>query len=523
MTKLSEHFPLAIPRESQIQVMDEIEKAYSLGYKYVICEAPVGSGKSPIALTVSKWQGEAHILTPRKNLQDQYFTDFEDDIVLMKGRSSYFCTQSDNSGEFHKQVIQWVMNGSCPTPTKEFGNCRDAPCKDKQHVKQKCTTDRHRTCPYTLAIETAEAHKIIVHNFHSFIYQYHYAERFNHRKLLVVDEAHEIEGILRDFATFKFSINRILTEETKPDFTEHKLDYWVDFLGQDALKPRGDKAREEFAARLEAFKGFAFNNPGSFITKEYENTVGRTTLYEFIPVYVGNFAQSLLFSCADKILLMSGTIYNKDIYCNSLGIKPDEAYLIRIGSSFPVVSRPIYMKDEYMIDTSHAHWEENKDDMIEILKKIISKFPDAKGLIHVPSYKAAQEVNSWLKEPRLKLHTSETFSTELEKFYKSKQPLIFVSPICQQGVDFKDDRARFQVIMRVPYLNTGDKFVEYQVKNNFPWYNHQALVAFGQQIGRINRSEEDFGVTILMDERFKKFVSRNKGSLPKWLTDSIKR
>ena len=98
---------------------------------------------------------------------------------------------------------------------------------------------------------------------------------------------------------------------------------------------------------------------------------------------------------------------------------------------------------------------------------------------------------------------------------------MFLSPICGQGVDFKYDRARFQIILRVPYENTGDAFNNHKVKNDYQWYNYQALIKFGQQIGRVNRAPDDFGVTVLMDERFNKFISRNKNVLPKWVLDSI--
>jgi len=111
---------------------------------------------------------------------------------------------------------------------------------------------------------------------------------------------------------------------------------------------------------------------------------------------------------------------------------------------------------------------------------------------------------------------------KLEEFYKASGNRVFLSPNCSQGVDFKQDRARFQIILRVPYLNTQDPFLAYKVANDFPWYNHQALVTFGQQIGRVNRSEDDFGVTILVDDRFPKFIKKNSLYLPKWVKDSIR-
>jgi Rad3-related DNA helicase len=98
---------------------------------------------------------------------------------------------------------------------------------------------------------------------------------------------------------------------------------------------------------------------------------------------------------------------------------------------------------------------------------------------------------------------------------------VFISPVCQQGVDFKGDRARFQIVTRIPYLNTSDEFVSHKVENDFAWYNYKALVVFGQQIGRVNRAEDDYGATFLLDERFNRFISKNSTKLPKWLRDAI--
>jgi len=214
---------------------------------------------------------------------------------------------------------------------------------------------------------------------------------------------------------------------------------------------------------------------------------------------------------------MSGTIYGKDVFCSSLGIPPETAHYIRIPSSFPVANRPIYLKSEYQVDTSFAKWNENFDEMIEKIEKIMGIFDDAKGLIHAPSYEAAEQISNALNSPRIMIHGKHDTQEKLELFYASKEPLIFVSPVCQQGVDFKDDRARFQIIIRVPYLNTSDAFVNHKVQNDFPWYNHTALVVWGQQLGRINRNEDDYGATFLMDSRFNKFITRNLNKIPKWV------
>jgi Rad3-related DNA helicase len=159
--------------------------------------------------------------------------------------------------------------------------------------------------------------------------------------------------------------------------------------------------------------------------------------------------------------------------------------------------------------------------MLDKIKEISGIFHDVKGLIHTPSYMASEQIRNGLNDPRFITHQPNDFQQKLEEFYESKAPGVFLSPVCQLGVDFKGDRARLQIILRVPYLNTSSKFVEDKVKNDFPWYNYQSLITFGQQIGRVNRSADDYGATFLIDERFNKFISRNNKVLPGWVKEAI--
>ena len=54
------------PSKLQAVVLDAVDKAISDGKKYIIIEAPVGSGKSADAIAIARSFGDAHIITPRK-------------------------------------------------------------------------------------------------------------------------------------------------------------------------------------------------------------------------------------------------------------------------------------------------------------------------------------------------------------------------------------------------------------------------------------------------------------------------
>lgn len=537
---IMEFFPLETARKSQELGIREIHKAFESGIKIVILEAPVGSGKSAMSITLARYYGggQSHLITPTKSLQNQYFDDFEDDIVLMKGRNAYPCT-IDSSKSRYSQIIKDITNGRVETPKQHEMNCAVAPCRDDTEVYKLCTSSR--ACPYAVAMEVAQNHPMVIHNLHSFIFQASFGKKFEKRGLLVVDEAHEIEGTVREFVTKKIQLTNPFTKVELDEIKESNKTWtdWESFLLQPKFVPEetdNDRARKKIdphysSAKDKYVKSVVNLNSMKQLDKGFAVEINPITrvgtghitgvVFEFVPTYVGSAVNSMLLDYGDKILLMSGTIYNKDRYCSNLGINPSSAHFIRMGSSFPKEARPIYCIPEYQVNTSHATWNDNFSDLVEKIRTVSSIFHDQKGLIHAPSYATAEQLRNALNDPRYVTHQPGDFQQKLTQFYESTDPLIFISPTCQQGVDFKGDRARFQMILRIPYPSTSSAFMEDKVKNDFPWYMHQSLVVFGQQIGRINRSAGDFGATFLMDERFNRYISRNSSMLPDWVKSAI--
>lgn len=526
-------FPLEKPRPSQAKVIEAIDAAFKSGKRFVILEAPVGSGKSAIAMTFARAVKGSHIITPRKSLQDQYYEDFQDDIVLMKGRNAYPCTLEATPAGYRK-VIKAVVEGRVKPPAKGEDNCANAPCRNSEAIWQSCTSNQG-DCPYSVAIKTADEHHSVVHNVHSFIFQSNFAGKFSKRDLMIVDEAHEIEGVIREFIIKKIHLKRVIPKVELPVFTS--MADWKEWLlssnntpeesehevNMKNVDPEYRSDKDVYLDRVEDLSQ-SFSEKALFSVRSSPIFAGNKEIgvsLEFVPHSIGQTAHNLLFNYGDKVLLMSGTIYDHNMYCRGVGINPDDAVSIRVPSAFPIQNRPVYLKPKYQTNTSFATWRENFEKMIGIIDSIQNIFKDAKGLIHAPSYDAAGEICSFVPGHRLVTHGKHDFQERLEAFYASTEPLIFVSPVCQQGVDFKDDRARFQILTRVPYLNTSDQFVGDKMKTDFNWYNYQALIIFGQQLGRPVRSETDYGATFLLDERFNQFISKNRSKIPKWSMDSF--
>ena len=529
MSTIMNHFPLPSARRSQEVVLKAIEKAFNDGYDNVLLEAPVGSGKSAIAITVAKYYGDAHILTPRKSLQDQYHEDFQrEDLKLMKGRGAYPCTYPSV-----ERAVEYaaVLNRLGYHP-KTTTNCASAPCIKSEKAYKACVGENvDYPCPYKVAVERAGAASMVVHNLHSFIFQTNLAGWFQKRSVLILDEAHEMEGIIRGFITKKINVPEFLSPDRIPkdlvtiqDWQQFLLGF-INLFREDVTdEDTGKSERDLYVERVQFLDLVCEPSKAEFAVKVERDSLYDKTSFEFIPEKVSSPCNSLILNYGQKRLLMSGTIYSKSLFCRNNGLDEEKTCFIRIPSSFPVSNRPIYLRGKYLIDTSHRMWDENFDKMIENTREIFGVFDDVKGLIHAPSYSAMVQLEHALRDTgRVITHNKDNFLVKLREFYDSKSNSVFISPICQQGVDFKYDRAKFQIILRVPYASTSDAFVEKQVRENFPWYNLQALITFGQQIGRVVRAEDDFGATILMDSRFVQFIHRNRSLLPTWLTAAVVR
>jgi DNA repair helicase Rad3 len=113
-----------------------------------------------------------------------------------------------------------------------------------------------------------------------------------------------------------------------------------------------------------------------------------------------------------------------------------------------------------------------------------------------------------------------------------KQSGGFLFGVCRgkisEGIDFSDEKGRGALILGIPYPNFRDPRVE--LKKQFlddmkrtnhgklsgdEWYFQQASRAVNQAIGRVIRHKSDYGVVLLVDERFR--GNRVQSQLSKWV------
>lgn len=535
---IMDYFPLATPRDKQVAALSAIQRVMdSKGTSNIILESPVGAGKSAMALAITRYLGTGHIITTQKHLQNQYFEDFSDFLVTMKGRNSYPCIYDDTTGRYSDEVRIKIQTGNFQDEV--MMSCSDGRCLNctepsvYRGIMERCTNNFGGSgCPYTMAAEIAEASEVTVHNVHSFFYQTTYASKFSPRKSIVVDEAHDLDMVIRDILSESLKLPWV---EEKGMFEDMPLQTLLKYLNSKTslytsmvhMETYSDPMEKE--KKLASYQEFIGNITTRIVEKSdclvYAEHYGQSTTIMVKALDVRDRISTFLNTMGCHRLLMSGTLFNKAFICDSMGLSPEDTVFIRGTSEFPVENRPVIYNKSINADCSMGSWykETGVNKIVQSIKTLMDRHPNEKGLIHVGSYQEAEILAEALQNTgRVITHGPNDYQQVMEMFYSSRAAVVLISPRSQQGVDMRDDRARFQIITKVPYLNIGDRVIQKMKSRSRLWYNLKTLTVFCQQLGRIVRSPTDHGVTYLLDSRFPRFLSSMWKYIPEWQQQAIR-
>jgi Rad3-related DNA helicase len=493
-------------RPHQRETIEAIEAAFEQGYRYVIVDAPTGSGKSHISRAFSFQSNSAHILTIQKLLQDQYQNDFPD-MFIMKGRNAYTCNYSTS---------------------EEPLTCAEGPCQKKKR-------DLCKDCPYLVAKATAQRSPVVVHNFDSFYYQCTFGGSFSARKLMVIDEAHNIPGKFSDFMSFTIDskggieVPKLRSLEDYVVFIdsaykEYKLilealdtEYTTIGLSKEKTKYRNEIAGLVFKTG-KFLREMQSNNPTEYVF-DYSDSGRNSPKIIVRPVNAGKFSFEWLTNYAERVIFMSATILDRDLFCNEVGINSNDAYYIRVPSSFPPENRPIIKK--YAGRMSYKYIDDTLPKIVEKIEEIADRFPNKKGIIQTHSDKIAKYLEDNLDDPRFTFNSRYPTPQSMLVAHKMKSNSIIVASGLREGLDLRGDMSKVQIFCKVPYPSLGDKVVKRKLELNERWYGWITTLMFVQALGRSVRSSNEKAVTYILDSGFGYFYTRNKQFIPEYIKDAI--
>ena len=531
---LRTHFPEGFtPRAEQARLLDALDgalgeaEADSRAPRLLVVEAPPGVGKSHLAVTLARWSGDAYLLTSQKLLQDQYEREFGDLVQVVKGRDNYVCER--------------YADARVPT---SLGMCR----RPRGPLCQ---------CPYARAKAAALAGPAFCANTWYFATLRHWhAEQLPRRRLLIVDEAHNLESQLVNVYAVRFTAAEMkewfggvlprldAADEYRPLLAPHleRLEAELEAIARslEAVRPPDlepdaflhmPPSREEvmLLERHDALGG-ALARMRAFVDAPDDEWVVRyppelDATLELTPLAVAAEARQLLRECAEITVLLSAYLGPAAVVAETLGFATDDVRVFATSSPFPLEQRPMVYRPVGPL--SRASLPALEPALFAEIVSILVAHGRDKGLVHVASYAVARRLMADLArraplEARrlIFVESSEAKAAALERHRASAAPTVLVSPSLREGVDLPDDFLRFQIITKMPYPDLGDPWTAARRGRDPRWYAVETAKALVQAYGRSCRHADDYGVTYVLDAQLERFLQHNRSLLPDWFLDA---
>lgn len=468
-----QYFPYEIARPVQEESLRILEENWDR-YDVFVVIAPTAFGKSAFSRTLMNWKREVVLLTPQNLLVQQFVEEFPETDKLVR-MDLYQCEE-------------YRM-----------------PCVSSRKFRPFC-----EGCQCSRDLRAAIYQKgPVVTNYHMFV------ARKMERRVLVLDEAHNVIPIISDFAKKIFWHHKWGYPEMpagKPVDRE-KLTKWCstqktkDGRVKKALLPLLDALTTDKPIYVVGSQELEWTGGGTL--DDYGEPIPRGEAVQMPalvlqPVDIRDVPARSYFtpSSAEKIVLMSATIGRKDI--QQLGLDRRRTLFIECQSPIPVGGRPIIV--DPVANVNRGNLAEATAQISEYIEQVIlPRHPGEKGLIHA-TYAQARILRDHLTSPRFIFHDSTSKAAAYMHFREAPPDsgAVLVASGMYEGLDLPEDYGRFQVITKIPWKSLGDPAVRYLADQDPEWYHWETWKTVLQASGRICRTPEDYGVTYILDGAFER-------------------
>lgn len=519
--------------------MGEIDRALDMRKRFIIINAPTGSGKSFISKTIANYSSLAKkqyvamlcpscrwallaqtgeysfgtaVLTCTKSLQDQYQMMFKDGSVL-KGKINYRCAED---------------NGLL---------CDMGRCIFEDGLRDECW--KSHSCPYYQARLDAACNQCSFYSYSMFL---SLPDFVKWKDFIVCDEASELEDVIVGEYTLEVNLVELMKHvDSMPIVPDEGSSDTLYFRWMKETHAAVESALRELTSSMEGKKdgkkkklskedkhrlAFLLRAEGDF--KKTLEVWDETEWFKihrddgcivFIPYQIDKLAQRF-FRYGKTVILMSATIVNPKKYAQILGIEDyhfiDAPSPMDPGRAFitphPKEFRPNYRNKNAVIPM-----------MAEEAKRICESFPDKKGIIHSNSFDIQRMIQNVLGIDGRYIYRRAGYSNEqlMEIHKTTKEPTVLVSPSMTHGIDLKGHLGEFQIIMKAPYPNLGDPRIKRKFDEDREWYVDKMLSTLVQACGRCNRAVDDLSITFIMDRNAYDQLILNRAKLPAYFNERL--
>jgi hypothetical protein len=440
-------------------------------------------------------KGRILILTRTKQLQDQYVRDFKF-VDNLKGKAEFNCI---------------LPNVNLPV--------HQAPCA----TGWQCSI-RHE-CPFFVQERKARGSRIIVTN-----YAKAFGSFLGRFSLMICDEGHLLEKQVLASFTIKLSYEEFKALGIRiPPFSS--IDEAADWgMSKSAMLEREIAAIQPFLSekpldhpdkRARYFQLQSAVRPLRKLAHADTDAMWSIEPYRkafyLRPLWANKHAYQL-FDTAEKIVVQSATIMDGQRLAGLLGIK-DYRY-INVPTIFPRERRPIYFAPSAHMSLKSKPEETVK--MIAAIDKVIDRYPRSKGLIHTVNMTLTEEIGKHSRHrDRMIVQTKGIKRAEaIDRFLRTPYTLL-VSPSVMTGLDGRFEKARFQIIAKVPFEDQGDSAVTERLEQDADWYAYQTAFNLQQAAGRVMRDQWDYGDTWILDDNFQWFSKQHWALFSDWFREAL--
>ncbi|WP_158058339.1 ATP-dependent DNA helicase [Halorussus halophilus] len=524
--RIFDEFPAPSYRGNQKQALEDIKAAFDGGNDVVLVRAPTGSGKSLLARSIAGCADQpddvapseatgAYYTTPQvSQLDDVAEDDLLTDLKIIRGKRNYDC----------------ILPGETDTPVNR------APCAREKGYD--CSV-KHR-CPYFSDRAIASNREIAAMTLAYFM-RTAGSEVFRKRDVCVVDEAHGLAEWAEMYAAIDLNPRTVpIWDELKvPELTD--LDRAVqyaerlgnvcerekdDLITKPELTPAEAAKRDRLQELIGELDWFVedYRNQDSATTWVVDQPDGEGGGITIKPMNPERYLNHTVWERGNKFALLSATILNKESFCGQVGLDPDNVALVEVGHTFPVENRPLY--DTTQGKMTYEHRDETLPKIARTVVRIMQHHRGEKGLIHAHSYAIQERLAERLDQmgvgDRIRTHTKDDRDDELESWKATDGEEVFLSVKMEEALDLKGDLARWQVLCKAPFLNTGDSRVAHRLEHGqWAWYYRAALRTVIQACGRVVRAPDDYGATYLADTSLLQLFERAEQDTPPWFREQV--
>lgn len=269
----------------------------------------------------------------------------------------------------------------------------------------------------------------------------------------------------------------------------------------DDLKQSGDKQTYKAYNRVLSKLSNIGYKYESLIEFEYQYVVDFNQGISLQPVFIGRVFEK---SITSKYCLFMSATNQKEYIVETLDLPIKEVGFIKAKPVFDPKSKQVNFLNHTGYNYKNMSDLKILEQMNGIICDILESHYEQSGVILTPSFKISQSVYKHLTRRLLPINIlcqkqGEPLAPLLDEFINSVKPSLLISPSLWQGISLDDHTSRYQIIIKAPYLNLGQKRIKYILDNYPEIYKIQTLFRLIQGLGRSTRNKNDYSVSYCLD------------------------